>query len=232
MPAAVSGKALTRMTWEHIQDSIRTCRKCLDVQGSVFQAFQGDWPMIPPPPARAFLFISEAPPKDGGFWAIQSRTSKQDDLREKLLPLLKLAPGGSDRGLTDFRDAGYFLLQSFPRPLKISLGGAKTADIVRLLRHPVKVHLQEQIDLFTPSAILALGRPASAALCLLFPESSFARSFQGDDFPAVQGRMFRDPGYPLLSATYLPSGNGRFWQRYWAADIPRLVREARSLLDA
>jgi hypothetical protein len=45
------------------------------------------------------LFISEAPPQDGGFWTLQEQTSKQDDLREKLLPLLKVSSDGPDRAL-------------------------------------------------------------------------------------------------------------------------------------
>lgn len=215
------------MTWDHIQESVRTCRKCLDAQGSIFQVFRGDWPTIPPPSTRALLFISEAPPTDGGFWTIQAKTSKQDDLREKLLPLLKLSPRGSDRGLTAFRNSGYFLLQAFPRPLKISLSSFKTRDLIGLLGHPVEAHLREQIDWFSPSAVLALGKPASIAVSLLFPDSAFARAYQQGDFPAVLGQIFKEPNSPVLGATYLPSGNGRFQQKYWAADIPRLVHEMR-----
>jgi hypothetical protein len=176
------------------------------------------------------LFISEAPPQDGGFWTVQAKTSKQDDLREKLLPLLKLSSYGSDGGLGLFRDSGYFLLQSFPRPLKASVGNVKIADLRRLLEHPVETHLKNQVAFFSPAAILALGRPASAALSMLFPESSFAHTFESGDFSAVQGRMFHEQSsQPLLSATYLPSGNGRFWRRFWEGHIPLFVSQSRSL---
>jgi len=164
---------------------------------------------------------------DSGLFKAQ--TSKQDDLRERLLPLLKVSFHGPDRGLVSFCDSGYFLLQSFPRPLKISVGNVKIDDLQRLLQHPVETHLKEQITFLSPAAILALGKPASAALSILFPDSSFAYSFKRGDFSAVQSRIFQEQSQPLLSATYLPSGNGRFWRSFWEGHIPLFVSQARSL---
>ena len=69
------------------------------------------------------LFISEDPPTDGGFRTIQPRGAKQDDLREKPLPFLDLSPSGSDRGLAAFVRSGYYLLQSFPRPIRGRIAG-------------------------------------------------------------------------------------------------------------
>lgn len=216
------------MNWEDIQVAIRTCRQCQQLEGSFFVPFRGRWPEIPRPRPRSILFISEAPPQDGGFWTVQAQTGKQDDLREKLLPLLKLSPHGPDRGLVAFRDSGYFLLQSFPRPLKVSIGNVKIDELRRLLQHPVETHLKDQTIFFSPAAILALGRPASAALSMLFPDSSFAHTFERGDFSSVQGRMFQERSQPLLSATYLPSGNGRFWRHFWEGHIPLFVSQARS----
>jgi uracil-DNA glycosylase len=196
------------MTWKDIQLSIRTCRQCENLDGRLFASFHGGWPEIPEPRRRSILFVSEAPPQDGGFWTIQGVTGKQDDLREKLLPLLNLTTNGPDRGLGSFRDAGYFLLQSFPRPLQGSVGNIKMGDLGRLLRHPVETHLKDQIDFLSPVAVLALGRPASAALSMLFPGSSFARSFESGDIASVQGRIFQDQNQPLLSATYLQATDG------------------------
>ena len=153
----------------------------------------------------------------------------QDDLREKLLSLLSLSSANSNGGLDSFRDSGYFLLQSFPRPLKVSIGNVRSGDLKNLLAHQVKTHLRSQITFFHPSAILALGKPASVALSTLFPDSPFTRSFESGDFAAVQGKMFEEPNQPLLSATYLPSGNGRFWRRFWERHMPLFVKKARSL---
>jgi uracil-DNA glycosylase len=217
------------MTWEDIQGTIRTCRQCQKLEGSFFAPFRGRWPEILRPQPRSILFISEAPPQDGGFWTVQAQTDKQDDLREKLLTLLKLSSHGPDHGLVSFRNSGYFLLQSFPRPLKISIGNVKIDDLKKLLQHPVETHLKDQVTFLSPTAILALGRLASAALSILFPGSSFAQSFESGDFSGVQGRTFREQSQPFLSATYLPSGNGRFWRRFWEGQIPSFVNQARSL---
>jgi len=217
------------VTWQSIQNSTRTCTECQRLEGKVFAPFNENWPDIPQPLPKAILFISEAPPRDGGFWTIQPSIKKQDDLREKLLALLKLSSVGADRGLVSFRDSGYFLVQSFPRPLKISIGGVKTEDLKMLLKHQAETHLREQVAFFSPSAVLALGRPASVAVSLLFPNSSFARSFEKDDLSAVQGKLFPpESGQPLLSATYLPSGNGRFRRRFWEEHIPVFVRQAHA----
>lgn len=215
--------------WQEIQESIRSCRTCQRIEGTVFAAFKGNWPTLPQPGRKAILFISEAPPIDGGFWSIQPLQVKQDDLREKLLPLLKLSPSGSNRGLKSFCDSGYFLLQSFPRPLLSSIGNIRVEELRFLLDHPVNTHLQQQIAFFQPSAILALGKPASTSISMLFPNSKFAHSFQKRGFPCVQGEIFEESNQPLLSATYLPSGNGRFWRRFWEIHIPLFVRKAHSL---
>ena len=108
---------------QDVQHSIRNCSTCQGQKGDVFAPFDGGWPELPDPHRKAVLFISEAPPTDGGFWTIQPRGAKQDDLREKLLPFLDLSPSGSDRGLAAFVRSGYYLLQSFPRPLRGRLAG-------------------------------------------------------------------------------------------------------------
>ena len=216
-------------SWQDIQESIRNCLTCQSAEGVVFRPFNENWPVLPEPHRNAILFISEAPPPDGGFWTIQPRNAKQDDLREKLLPLLKLSRSGSDRGLKVFCDSGFCLLQSFPRPLKSRIGNIGVRGLNRLLDHQVKTHLRDQIEFFQPSAILALGRPASTAISMFWPRSTFARSFQkgGWKLQDVRGKIFEESHLPILSATYLPSGYGWYWQD-WEKDIPLFVEKARS----
>lgn len=214
------------MSWHAIQDSIQFCEWCREAEGRIFAPFVTAWPMIPEPLKGAILFVSEAPPREGGFWSIQSSTAKQDDLRNQILPLLKISPCGRDRGLTDFRNQKYFLLQSFPRPLMFPIGNLKTEELYTLLKHPVERHLEKQVSYFSPSAILALGKAATASMALLFNNSPFAITYSRGGFSAVQGMIFEDKSFPLMSATYLPSGNGRFWQERWAAHIPTFLQRA------
>ena len=207
--------------WQDIQKSIRNCQMCTSAEGHVFAPFKGDWPMLPEPRRKAILFISEAPPPDGGFWT----NARPDDLREKLLPLLNPSLSGSDRGLTAFCDSGYYLLQSFPRPLENN----RRNVIKTRLPHQVETHLRDQITFFQPSAILALGWPASTAVSMLWPRSTFARSFQrgGGKLQNVRGKIFEESHLPILSATYLPSGYGWYWQD-WKQDIPLFIEKVRS----
>ena len=168
-------------------------------------------------------------PTDGGFWTIQLR-GKQDDLREKLLPLLKLSPSGPDRGLTAFVQSEYYLLQSFPRPLKGRIAGIGVGSLKKLLYHQVNTHLSHQITFIHPAAILALGKPAATAISMLWPSSKFARAFlQTGRLSSVRPREMFDASHsPILSATYLPSGYGRFWREYWEQDIHLFVQKVRS----
>lgn len=213
--------------WQDIQDSVRNCPTCKRLEGSFFSPFKENWPTLPQPGQKAILFISEAPPKDGGFWTIQPLNAKQDDLREKLLPLLQLSPSGTDRGLKEFCDTGYYLLQTFPRPLKFGIGNTPIEKLKTLLDHPVRIHLQQQITFFQPSGILALGKPASLAISIIFPKSGFANTFENGSLTSVRGKIFKEPQIPILSATFLPSGNGRFWQHFWGKDIPFFVKSTR-----
>ena len=217
--------------WQDVQQSIRNCSTCqrMEEEG-VFAPFDGGWPELPEPRQRAVLFISEAPPTDGGFWTIQPPNAKQDDLREKLLPFLKLSPSGSDRGRTAFVQSEYYLLQSFPRPLKGRIAGIGVGSLKKLLYHQVNTHLSHQITFIHPAAILALGKPAATAISMLWPSSKFARAFlQTGRLSSVRPREMFDASHsPILSATYLPSGYGRFWREYWEQDIHLFIQKVRS----
>ncbi|MGH9460393.1 MAG: hypothetical protein ACRD1X_04195, partial [Vicinamibacteria bacterium] len=128
-------------SWEAFQDAGRACVTCAALEGMLFTPFACDFPTLPCPATRPMLFISEAPPREGGFWRVQPPSMKQDDLREKLLPLLGLRAEGSDRGLSSFVAARFFLLQAFPRPLKFSPAGLTLNDLRDMLEHSVTAHL-------------------------------------------------------------------------------------------
>lgn len=108
--------------WRELQEATRECPACAVMEGILFSRFLHGWPEIPEPASGAILFISEAPLPDGGFWTIQPPGRKQDDLREKLLPLVGLETTRDDRSLKRFVEGGFFLLQAFRRPAEVLRG--------------------------------------------------------------------------------------------------------------
>ncbi len=121
--------------WDTLQRATRMCATCAALEGVLFARFLDGFPELKRPERRPVLFISEAPPSAGGFWTVGPPGAKEDDLREKLLPLLGLGTEGSDRGLSSFVAAGFFLFQSFPRPLKFSAAGVSKDDLNEMLAH-------------------------------------------------------------------------------------------------
>ena len=137
-------------SWEALQAGARACTTCVALDGILFVRFVDDFPRLPQPRVTRILFISEAPPREGGFWKIPAPGKREDDLREKLLPLLGLSTAVTDRGLPAFVAAGFFLLQAFPRPLKFSIGGANLRDLNEMLEHSVSAHLEPMIRSIKP----------------------------------------------------------------------------------
>ncbi len=209
--------------WDALQKATRKCAVCIELEGVLFAPFLGDFPELMRPGRRPILFVSEAPPRAGGFWKIGRPGEKKDDLREKLLPLLGLATDEDDGGLSSFVDAGFFLFQSFPRPLKFSVAGVSTGDLADMLVHVAPAHLGPQVRRVTPRAIVTLGRVAAAAVALVYPSSEFAEAFRAGDFAGVRGRTFVQAQMPTIGATYLPSGAGRFFHGQWQRDIPEFL---------
>jgi hypothetical protein len=209
--------------WDAIQQATRTCATCARFEDILSLPFLAGFPELPRPGTRPVLFVSEAPPRAGGVWK-SGGFGREDDLREKLLPLLGLGSDGTDSGLSGFVSAGFYLFQSFPRPLKFSAAGLRRADLEEMLGHPVQAHLGPQIRHVAPRAIVTLGRVAAAALALIYPSSDIAGAFRAGDFRAVRGRTFPPVAAPPIGATYLPSGAGRFFRDRWRNDIPAFLR--------
>jgi len=196
--------------WDTLQRATRMCATCAALEGVLFARFLDGFPELKRPERRPVLFISEAPPSAGGFWTVGPPGAKEDDLREKLLPLLGLGTEGSDRGLSSFVAAGFFLFQSFPRPLKFSAAGVSKDDLNEMLAHAAPAHLEPQIRHVAPRAIVTLGRVAAAAVALLYPRPRRAhqRERGGPPLPS----MF---SFPPLST--LPTARARLpRESFWA----------------
>ncbi len=109
--------------WKQIQAKIDFCWDCLCIGGDLL-APRNQNPARPPYIGeRPVLFLSEAPPPSGGFWAPYP---VQDDLRENLFGILRafgvyLPKDDHARETLDaFRAMGLFLVQTVKWPLQDS----------------------------------------------------------------------------------------------------------------
>jgi len=56
------------MSWQKIQAEIDSCQDCLHIGGKLLARFEQNPVRSPQIHYRPILFISEAPPRDGGFY--------------------------------------------------------------------------------------------------------------------------------------------------------------------
>ena len=162
------------MNWEDIQREIDSCQDCIRIGGELI-AEKYEAPKRPPAiNQHPILFISEAPPKNGGFW----NPAIQDDLRKNLFEILlacnvSLSPNDhSQTSLTDFCERGLFLIQALKWPLKKSARNLRPNER-KLIEHTCETHLVQEFQALQPLAIICLGRVSSYACSLCFPKSEF-----------------------------------------------------------
>lgn len=163
--------------WDECQAVINACLDCKRL-GSGLMIHTTEPPPRPPAPyGGELLFISEAPPSTGGFWAAPPA---KDDLRRNLFLILKgknarLPDAGAHGCLTEFCGQRFFLLQTVKWRLCVSARGLRTAER-RLIDHSVETHLASEVIAIAPYAIIAMGRVATYACGKLFGSRGF-------DFP-------------------------------------------------
>ena len=125
-----------------------------------------------PNPGRPFirpqdstvLFIGEAPPFTGGFWKL----GNQDFVRYVLLSLLldefslSQTDLHSEKALNAFVDRGFYFVQAIKWPLRqgTSYKSLKARERKSLIRHTAESHLQSELALIRPDAIVCLGSAA------------------------------------------------------------------------
>lgn len=120
------------------------------------------------PKTRPVLFMGEAPPPPGGLWKCRNG----DNLRVRLFPSLPQWPADLDldsaEALEHFIDLGYFFVQAMKWPLQHSSYGQLRREPQRLaFGHAVEAHLDEEVELLEPRAIVALGDAAWQACNVL-----------------------------------------------------------------
>jgi hypothetical protein len=166
-------------------------------------------PARPPAPTGGeLLFISEAPPPEGGFWAAPPVT---DDLRRNLFSILQgkdvpLPNANAITCLTEFRSQGFFLLQTVKWPLCDSARGLRPAER-NLIEHSIHAHLAFEVSTTRPCAIVAMGRVAAYACGQMFrpcgfdfPRRTKLEEVRGNEF----GVAFSDGRTCVVYPTGLP----------------------------
>jgi uracil-DNA glycosylase len=201
--------------------------RCSGCQDRRFARADGQPPGRPfeVPMKRPVLFIGEAPPPTGGLW----RCRNGDGLRDRLFPALPDWPADLDlesmEALERFVRTGYFFVQAMKWPLHHSSYGRLETEARRLaVGHAVEAHLDEEIELLDPTAIVALGNGAWHACSILIerhggvplPERGVTDA-RGRHYGFLNVRKIAVP----LHATFLP---GKTNERF-APTVTKAVRE-------
>ena len=131
------------MKWHDIQEEINNCHECKPALAMITK------PVRPPEPQKGdILFMSEAPPPDGGFW--EEKTN--DALRRNIGSIVTPELANVNLMLQKFRDQRLTLVQTLKWPfLETSI-----AEI----RHSALRHIFQEISFINPREIIALGKVA------------------------------------------------------------------------
>ena len=220
-------------SWRELQERINSCPECKRV-GSGLTLHCEQPPARPPaPPAGSVLFISEAPPPQGGFW---TKPSVKDDLREKLIDILhvflqeqNLSPSGMriDENLEKFVSMGLFLIQTIKWPLCHSARNLRPAER-KLIEHSIISHLVPELALIRPSAIVSLGKVACYACGCMFSECGFSFD-QSQKLEAVRGKRFMVKMGDCPDIPVYPTGLP-VRQQQRRNNLPRIVQEIKDVL--
>lgn len=163
--------------WDNIQEEINRCTICRPAEVTKI-------PKRPPVPTlNRPLFITEAPPKTGGFWAVSNPPDQLQRNLFSILPDLRpefkdLKPGHS--GLETFA-RHFYLVQTLKWPQSKQVASL-TVQVRKAIRHSVEAHLVHEIQAARPTAIFASGAAAGLACCLLAPRSGLCEFFSARGF--------------------------------------------------
>ncbi len=208
------------MTWHDIQESINNCSQCKPEHLETLSGFYGR-PARPPEPRKGdLMFVSEVPPAEGGFWEENS----DDALRRNLCSVVLSQTRDGKSLLDSFRARHFTLVQTMKWPF--------LSKSVESIRHSARSHIANEISFVQPKGIIALGGVAGRALQILYPESSFAKSFKwwgGTLSPDMRAGTYEAGGHEVR-ITYLPVD--RVWNRFASlirSDIQKFVKDLEAL---
>ncbi len=219
--------------WIELQERIDSCPECKRFGSGLILHCEQPPARPPAPPAGSVLFISEAPPPQGGFW---TRPSVKDDLREKLIDILheflqerNLSSPGMHINETPekFVSLGLFLIQTIKWPLCHSARNLRPAER-KLIEHCVTSHLVPERALIRPSAIVPLGKVACYACGYMFSKCGFQFG-QSQKLEAIRGKQFKVKMEDCREIPVYPTGLP-VKQQQRRNDLPRIAQEIKDAL--
>jgi uracil-DNA glycosylase len=148
---------------DSIRRRIRSCRACadLDKTGALCMDDKqtGLSYMYPPKSPVHIMFIAESPPKPGNGFFYDAGT-KYPRFRTKVFELINAAGLGPISSLKDFSDKGFYLTDA----MNCRWDKDKKKDLSIQVFRNCSVFLEDQIRLFRPCFIVAMGNKAKQAL--------------------------------------------------------------------
>jgi uracil-DNA glycosylase family 4 len=145
----------TTMDWIKIEEEIKQCMKCKEEGLSGVRCPDGRIPFLKPRNVK-LLFVSEAPPLNCNSYFYNEKSN--DRLRTSLFELLRNELGYEMTTLTDFSNAGFFLLPTVKCPS--AREGRNTAPATSVIRRCAEHHLKREIEYIKPDGVCLLGRTA------------------------------------------------------------------------
>lgn len=150
-------------TAESIRKRIRACDSCSDLDRTgalrINDKETGLSYMYPKYVPINVMFIAESPPRPGNGFFYNERT-KYPRFRNKVFELINFAGLGPVHSLKDFNDKGFYLTDAIN--CRWDKDGKKDLSI-NIFRN-CSVFLKDQIKLFKPRFIVAMGNKAKQAL--------------------------------------------------------------------
>ena len=158
---------MEKREWFLFQSNLDQCKGCRDPQFEKPKALTPARPFRVPS-ENSILFIGEAPPDEGGFWKSQN----DDAIRRLWFPCLQnthlaaLNPD-SEEAMDLFVALSFFFVQAMKWPLKKSYDKLTLSSRRLAVEHAVNEHLEDELGMINPRAIIALGNGAWHACSLL-----------------------------------------------------------------
>ncbi|CQR75076.1 Uracil DNA glycosylase superfamily protein [Sporomusa ovata DSM 2662] len=149
---------------EAIKNAVLTCQICSGYAGKGLCVGHKEIGLNYDYPKQVrinIMFVAESPPKVGnGFF--YDLSGPKGDFRSKLFKYINCAGLGCVDTLEDFKNKGYYLADAINCRWDKSSTGSKT--LPKSIFENCSIYLAQQIELFKPRFIVAMGKKSQAAL--------------------------------------------------------------------